>query len=448
MKPYTSKKTNVSTIKAYYMTQYRQALFSERLNEVDCKYLELYFEQNDYVVSELVLQLMEGYFKNRSIFPYEVSRQLHKIKYQYQKKRQEERKNQIKLYNLEQIQNQLFVKSQIQQSMQNKVMQYREIVSISSQIDDDEVQEEQIYQFSKESPQYIQKKNEDMILTQIKCQQIDIIGMSLSLRDQQYIQIYLNDKKNLSATQITEQLLEDYFKSANIFTSVIEEYVNNLLQIHQANNQQCNICQIDKENPEENLFKQHEFSKSQQELVLNSKQSEQSEKSIISSEYEDYSYLEESSLFQDDNTILNIKNTKQFKVNIREALDNIYGETFNITSAQLFSKVNLLPKSETEALWKFVSGKYKHQYSGLQLQDYFQNQFNHTEIFRRNKFSVEDQNVIFAYVQNTTSTSATSIAKKLLKGRFNDRDIPEYLLTNKIRNELVDKKTKRSKNVK
>ncbi|CAL6040729.1 Hypothetical_protein [Hexamita inflata] len=447
MKSYTSKKTNVSTIKAYYMTQYRQALFSERLNEADCQYLEQYFEQNDYVVSELVLQLMEGYFKNRSIFPYEVSRQLHKIKYQCQRKRQEERKNQIKLYNLEQIQNQLYVKSQIQQSMQNKIMQYREVVSISSQIDDDEVQEEQIYQFSKESPQYIQK-NEDMIVTQIKCQQIDIIGMSLSLRDQQYIQIYLNDKKNLSTTQITEQLLEDYFKSANIFTSVIEEYVNNLLQIHQANNQQCNICQIDQENPEENLFKQHEFSKSQQELVLNSKQSEQSEKSIISSEYEDYSYLEESSLFQDDSTILNIKNTKQFKVNIREALDNIYGETFNITSAQLFSKVNLLPKSETEALWKFVSGKYKYQYSGLQLQDYFQNQFNHTNIFRRNKFSVEDQNVIFAYVQNTTSTSATSIAKKLLKGRFSDRDIPEYLLTNKIRNELVDKKTKRSENVK
>ncbi|CAL5985108.1 Hypothetical_protein [Hexamita inflata] len=415
-----------------------------------CKYLEQYFEQNDYVISELVLQLMERYFKNRSIFPYEVSRQLHKIEYQQQRKIQEDKKNQVKLYNLEQQQNQLIVKSQKQQSMQ-----YREVVSISSQ-KDEIVQEVQINQFS-EKPQYSQKKKEDMDVTQnnkqiFNSQQIDIIGMCLSLKDQQYIQIYLNDKWNQSVAQITEQLLEEYFKQANIFTSVIEEYVGNLLQIHQANTQQCNICQIDKQNPEQmqhsegNLFKQQEFSKSQQELVLDSKLSEQNENSIISSEYDDYSYLEVSSLIQDNSTILNI-NKKQFKVNLRHALENIQGETFNITSAQLFSRVNLLPKSQLEALWKLVSGKYK-QYSWLQLQDYFQNQYNHTNVFRRNKFSVEDQNVIFTYVQNTISTSATSIAKNLLKGHFSDRDIPEYLLTNKIRNEIFDKKTKKSENVK
>ncbi|CAL5985090.1 Hypothetical_protein [Hexamita inflata] len=345
---------------------------------------------------------MEGYFKNRSIFPYEVSRQLHKIENQQQRKIQEEKKNQIRnKIEEQQKQDKLFKRQKETNTSTNEI-------KISENFG--QRQENEQYNY-KQGITDLQTSKEPIVAN-------EILGMPLSVQDKadiyNYMQQHIFNKRDIRAAQITEELVNVYFKEANIFISVIEEYVDQLLIEHKS--------RLKSDNHKNNgVFGMFDASSQ-----LNIK---------LKSNYEDVK-----------NHLSQKGNVLKFKVILRDALENIQGETFNITSAQLFSKVNLLPKSQLEALWKLVSGKYK-QHSWLQLQDYFQNQYNHTNVFRRNKFSVEDQNVIFNYVQNTTSTLATSIAKEL-KGHFSDRNIPEYLLTNKIRNEIFDKNTKKSENVK
>ncbi|CAL6040741.1 Hypothetical_protein [Hexamita inflata] len=200
----------------YYNVYYRQALFSERLNEADCQYLEQYFEQNDYVVSELVLQLMEGYFKNRSIFPYEVSRQLHKIENQQQRKIQEEKKNEIK--------NKIE-----QQQRQDKLCKPQKETYMN--INEIKISENFGEQYNKQGLSDLQTSKQPIIAN-------EILGMPLGVQDKaniyNYMQQHIYNKRNIRTAQITEELVNAFFKEANIFTSVIEEYVDQLLKEHKS----------------------------------------------------------------------------------------------------------------------------------------------------------------------------------------------------------------------
>ncbi|CAL6025284.1 Hypothetical_protein [Hexamita inflata] len=228
MKSYQTKKTNMETVKVYYMYFYRQALFSERLIEADCKYLEQYLERSDLKISVLVQKLMEGYFKDRDIFSYEVIRKLHQIEQLLQKKRQEEKKNLVRQKNLEQQQKKYEDLLSKQQSINNG-----ELIS-SNQISEPENQQQlQIYN-SNEQQQFdtSDKYHQNMQLSQIQQQDQynNVLGMSLNQMDKQYIQALVHNNRNKSIIQITEELIETYFLNANIFILDIEVYVQSLIQ--------------------------------------------------------------------------------------------------------------------------------------------------------------------------------------------------------------------------
>ncbi|CAL5985085.1 Hypothetical_protein [Hexamita inflata] len=116
----------ITHTRLYYRMHYKQALYSEKLNEADCQYLEQYYEEHDLTISELVQQLMGSYFKYRDIFPYEVNRMLHKIQQQQKKRREELNSTTIDNLEYENKEN-----NQLKQNQKNRTTHNSKIVILS-----------------------------------------------------------------------------------------------------------------------------------------------------------------------------------------------------------------------------------------------------------------------------------------------------------------------------
>ncbi|CAL5985095.1 Hypothetical_protein [Hexamita inflata] len=435
MKSQKTKKTNIQTIKVQYNSFYRQALHSERLNEADCKYLEQYLERSDLKISAIVEKLMESYFKDRDIFPYEVSRKLHQIEQLLQKKRQEEKKNLIRQKNLEEQQNKQEALLSKQQSIKNG-----ELISNSNQTSESENQQQLSIYNSNEQQQCdtTDKYHQNMQLSQLQQdQQNDILGMSLKQMDKHYIQALVHNNRNKSVSQITEELIETYFQNANIFISDIEIYVMSLLQKFKPMKLSQSTKQL---HTSDNINQTDSFINSDlklQELQLSESVPQYSNDiSEYSSSFYDYSELSSISLSSEDNRIQ--INRKDFLSQLLTSLEYILGQQFEVTKAELCKKVNSLSKTEAEALWNHFHSEFQEN-SKEQLRYYYTNSLDNSTIQNRYKFTKEDLSTITTCVKNTTSKSVSCIAKFLQRKHFSNKYIPQYLLIRKVENELAKK---------
>ncbi|CAL6040747.1 Hypothetical_protein [Hexamita inflata] len=448
----------ITHTRLYYRMHYKQALFSERLNEADCQYLEQYYEQHDLTISEQVQQLMGSYFKYRDIFPYEVNRMLHKIQ-QQQKSKEElnlttidnleydnKEDNQLKQNQSQKTESHITQKQQCQVMHNNNkyVQQYQLAIPLleqqstlyeeliqdtetkSQNKDENKKNQEKLIERknqnvkSKISQQLEQKQNETRQILKIQPQtQLfeinDIMGMSLSVQDKTYIQNFMKkhiqkiSKNNLTTSQITEELVNVYFKEANIFISLIEEYVDQLILTHNSRLKLGN-----------NVLSLHDTS-SKIKLKLDDKNQ------TIDKKDDERTYKQ--------SKIHSISQPLLKSLHFVLKTDT----PWNKHNVCLF--INLLTKSQTDEFWTYFCS-FQKEGSVQEWQEYYFNKYIPKNKFDQILFTIQDTEFVSQFVKNSGMSSKTQITKILLNQYFCNRHVSTHVLMNKVQNELKEMEDK------
>ncbi|CAL6025283.1 Hypothetical_protein [Hexamita inflata] len=240
------------------------------------------------------------------------------------------------------------------------------------------------------------------------------MGIPLSAQDKTYIQNFMQKHSqkikinNLTALQITDELVNAYFKEANIYISVIEVFVDQLLaeQKKVYNNQinnQINIQQPD----------------AKEKIILKRKPIKQSSLKLKYS----------------NATSKNLVNQQLLK-----SLCYVLNTELFLTKYRMVSRINLLTKAQTDSFQSYFHS-IQSDGSVLEWQDFFFNNFIETEKYSLglNLFTIEDKNLISQYVQNNPTLGQAQISLNLFNQYFKNRNFDLHIIMNKVSFELVTK---------
>ncbi|CAL5985056.1 Hypothetical_protein [Hexamita inflata] len=505
MASYKNQKISIQDIQGYYDVVYRQALYTDRVNDQDREYLRSYFQQSGFKINQQVQQLMKTYFKDRDIFYREVSKELYLIDFQLSKS-QEKQTKKIYKRNIVQIQS----------------LNCCEIVDKHDQVSQQLTNEQSNIQQDKQYDFY----NHD-----------DIFGLQLNQKDKQFIQMFINATPQYSTSKIMEQLLQSsQFINTNIFISVIEDYVNLLLaQIknkqnyenkpNQTSSQQTDSIQQDSLyavllNAFRIVLNKNKLMLTEQELYIRINQLTKSQTEKLWSEFckskndtnqlpwwqqqyfikytelfgntknmfslQDTYYIcefvkghmdmpcfkviqtllqqyfvnrdfeeeifnnkvtkekqEQTSIQQDQvNGLISTYdfiNMKQFEEQLESSLNYVLKERQFLSTQKVFQRINLLTYSETIAFWNHFQSQFICDTSLDSLQDYFYN-YQQNLIPVSKIFFLQDTKYIGEFVENSTSKFTSNIANQLQQEYFKGRYIMASALTEKVKNQLIEKK--------
>ncbi|CAL6040733.1 Hypothetical_protein [Hexamita inflata] len=419
--------TTVYSLMTHYKTYYKQVLFTDKLNQADCQYLEQYIVKNsdyaDFKISNMAKELMETYFNKRDIFIYEVSRKLYQLKgkqLKYQGIEQQDHLINDNKYVLEQ-QNKLqdIIQDLDKKSQNSEEIRARQQLLLICQNQEKENQNQSIKQ-SQLSSQLLDTQNtqiDEVQNTESQTQLFsanNIMGIPLSAQDKTYIQNFMQKHSqkikinNLTALQITDELVNAYFKEANIFISVIEEFVDQL------------------------LAEQNKVYNNQINNQINIQQSDAKEKIILKRKPIKQSSLK---LKYSNATSKNLVNQQLLK-----SLCYVLNTELFLTKYRMVSRINLLTKAQTDSFWSYFHS-IQSDGSVLEWQDFFFNNFIETEKYSLglNLFTIEDTNLISQYVQNNPTLGQAQISLNLFNQYFKNRNFDLHIIMNKVSFELVTK---------
>ncbi|CAL5985094.1 Hypothetical_protein [Hexamita inflata] len=239
------------------------------------------------------------------------------------------------------------------------------------------------------------------------------MGIPLSAQDKTYIQNFIQKHSrkikinNLTALQITDELVNVYFQEANIFISVIEEFVDQLLaeqKVYQNKiNNQINIQQSD----------------AKEKIILKRKPIKQSSLKLKYS----------------NATSKNLVNQQLLK-----SLCYVLNTELFLTKYRMVSRINLLTKAQTDAFWSYFHSL-QSDGSVQEWQDFFFNNFIETDKYSLglNLFTIEDTNLISQHVKNNPTLGQAQISLNLFNQYFKNRNFDLHIIMNKVSFELVTK---------
>ncbi|CAL6040767.1 Hypothetical_protein [Hexamita inflata] len=355
MASYKNQKISIQDVQGYYDVVYRQALYTDRVNDQDREYLKSYFQQSRFKINQQVQQLMKTYFKDRDIFYREVSKELYLIDFQLSKSQDKQPQK-------------VYKRNIVQQQQLNccEIIDKHDLVS---------------EQLTNEQSNVQKDKQNDF------CNH-DVFGLQLNQKDKQYIQMFINATPQNSTSKIMEQLLQSsQFINANIFISVIEDYVNQLLA---------------------------------QMKIIKPLQNCENKPNQTSSKQTDS--------IQQDSLHAVLLNALRIVLNKNKLM---------LTEQELYIRINQLTKSQTDKLWwEFCKNKNDTNQLPWWQQQYF---IKYTELFgnTKNMFSLKDTDYICEFVKGHMDMPCFKVIQNLLQQYFVNRDFEQEILNNKITKEFI-----------
>ncbi|CAL6049310.1 Hypothetical_protein [Hexamita inflata] len=227
---YILEKYSTSFGKDYFRTTFQQALYSYTLTEEDQQHIYKYLQEcSNMTITQIVQQLMNGYFKNKDVFYWDV----------YYKVRTKSRQNKLdnKQNNEQQTQTQI---------NKQQTINMRQLVYINSlqQITKNQCSNltlkqlcEQILSLdSTQSQQFWKivsnnikpKKSPDAQKVYFHASFLQVMySYSLTNEDKEQIYKYLRENDNLTQTEATQNIINEFFKDKDVFYYNVYKIVNN-----------------------------------------------------------------------------------------------------------------------------------------------------------------------------------------------------------------------------
>ncbi|CAL5998393.1 Hypothetical_protein [Hexamita inflata] len=231
----------------HYHKQYERHLYSECLSQEDIQYIKDFYQKNiDLLLCEQRQQLMDGYFKNRDVFHYDVYQQLSICKKNQQLR---SNSNQIDIVSIQQQfdhpekQQTFRVKQQIEITDRNTSI-YKTALKLLTNIESEHMSPklicETINSLSEEqSKQFwlivqentFPERNIYDLRKYYKCSYLRALYDEITLEDKQYIKEFCKNLKDTATYKdVTNILLKSYFKGRNIFHLDVYYQIRNSFQ--------------------------------------------------------------------------------------------------------------------------------------------------------------------------------------------------------------------------
>ncbi|CAL5996729.1 B-box-type_zinc finger [Hexamita inflata] len=412
----------------HYQKQYERHLYSECLSQDDIQYIGEFYQKNiDLLLCEQKQQLMDGHFKNRDIFHYDVYKRLSLCK----KNQQQIQSNSIDIVQNQQQSSSKCTTKLITLLEENQCIQMKKINNISNVVNSDE-QDKQTFQ---------------------RKQQIDRTNYHTTIYQYTLTLLTNQDCGLLSPQQICEQIdtLDETQKQK--FWQLVFEHIQPQKQKYDLRKYYKNTYQKALYNPITDLDKKFikTFCSNLKEIPTNKEVTNQ----LMESQFKDKNLFYFDVYYQVRNDMKNMKQqkpktntqhiTSQLAHKVEKSVETkllisaqrrsektqVYKEILNIiqqedcsekSPKEICQMILQLDQTTSKRFWQIVVSQTLTNY--MQQKTYFRVQY--CQVLFSEKLTDDDKQNIFKYVEDKLSVTTTELTQQLFSSYFKERDLFFY----------------------